>query len=391
MGVPPETTTEIESDTDGLTPIATVSVILPAYNEEEAIPIVVSDIRAHVPHAEIVVVDDASTDATYDVAKAEGCIVVRHEVNRGKGAGLRTGFDASHGDFVIFMDADATYPAGAVPEMVRLLADNDYVRADRAIDATNTPWINRIGNKVMERTLQTLHGLTPGDHLSGLYGFRRKSFEALGTDAQGFDIEVEIGIKVKEQNMTTASFSIDYLPRVGDKKLQPVQDGARILGRILRLVLIYRPLLLFGVPGAFLTIVSLVAAILLAGGPVRTGYLGLSVHTFIVAALGVLAGFQLLNFGVAGAAYRQSLGFSVSPQITRITSPKARAISATAGTILTVGCGIWLLVTIIGWIASGGPEFTATRALVSSATGAVFGLQLLSASLFVTLLAEKTR
>jgi hypothetical protein len=58
---------------------------------------------------------------------------------------------------------------------------------------------------------------------------------------------------------------------------------------------------------------------------------------------------------------------------------------------LTVGCGVWLLVTIIQWIVSGGPEFTATRALVSSATGAVFGLQLLSASLFMTLLAEKTR
>jgi hypothetical protein len=66
-------------------------------------------------------------------------------------------------------------------------------------------------------------------------------------------------------------------------------------------------------------------------------------------------------------------------------------VAATIGTLLAVGCGIWLLVTIVGWVVSGGPVFTATRALVSSATGAVFGLQLLSASLFVTLLAEKAR
>lgn len=391
MRVPAETDIDTSRDLPDSHGVPRVSVILPAYNEAEAIPIVVRDIRAHVPDAEIVVVDDASTDQTADIAREAGCVVVRHDVNRGKGAGLRTGFKASHGDYVIFMDADATYPAAAVPKIVQLLATNDYVRADRAIDASNTPRINRIGNKVMERTLQTLHGLSPGDHLSGLYGFRREAFEALGTDAQGFDIEVEIGIKVKEQDMTSASVPIEYLPRVGDKKLQPLQDGARILGRILRLVLIYRPLLLFGVPGAFLTTVSLVAAVLLAGGPVRTGYLGLSIHTFIVAALGVLAGFQLLTFGIAGAAYRQSLGFSVSPQITRVTSPKARAVFATIGTVLTVGCGVWLLVTIIQWIVSGGPEFTATRALVSSATGAVFGLQLLSASLFMTLLAEKTR
>jgi hypothetical protein len=389
--VPAETELETTRDRPERKEVGRVSIVLPAYNEAGAIPIVVNDIRAHVPDAEIVVVDDASTDETAEIAREAGCTVVRHETNRGKGAGLRSGFRASHGEYVIFMDADATYPAAAVPEMVQLLSENDYVRADRAIDASNTPLINRIGNKVMERTLQTLHGLRPGDHLSGLYGFRREAFEALGTDAQGFDIEVEIGIKVKEQNMTSTSVPIDYLPRVGDKKLQPLQDGARILGRILRLVLIYRPLLLFGVPGAFLTIVSLVAAVLLASGPVQTGYLGLSIHTFIVAALGVLAGFQLLTFGIAGAAYRQSLGFSVSPHITRVTSPRARAVAATIGTLLAVGCGIWLLVTIVGWVLSGGPVFTATRALVSSATGAVFGLQLLSASLFVTLLAEKAR
>lgn len=384
-----------ETTTDASTPHATtsspqVSVILPAYNEAEALPVVVKDIRENVPGAEIVVVDDASSDATAKVAQDLGCVVRSHHTNRGKGSAMRTGFDASTGGIVVFMDADATYPAGAIPEMVSLLNDHDYVRADRAIDASNTPWVNRVGNTMMERALQTLHGLDRGDHLSGLYAFNRDSFDALHTEAKGFDIEVEIGIKVKERGMDTATLPIDYLPRVGEKKLSPLRDGIRILGRILRLVLIYRPLLLFGIPGAILTVVSLVAAVALANGPIVTGYLGLSIHTFIVAALGVLAGFQLMTFGVASAVYKRQLGFSVSPAVATLTSPKSRTVTAIVGTVLVVICGLWLLVTIVSWLVSGAPEFTATRALVAAATGAVFGLQMLSASLFITLLSDRT-
>ncbi len=369
----------------------TVSVVLPALNEREALPIVVADIRHHLPDCEIVVVDDGSGDETAAVARGLGCLVIQHATNQGKGSALRTGFAASSGDVIICMDADATYPGSAIPKLVSLLADHDYVRADRAINRSNAPRINRIGNAVMRVVLQTLHGLRPGDHLSGLYGFRADIFEGLSTDATGFDIEVEIGVKAKERGLRIATMPIEYRPRVGDKKLHPLKDGVRILGRIIRLVLVYRPLLLFGLPGLTLMVVSLVAAFALAGGPIVTSYLGLSIHTFIVASLGVLAGFQLVTFGIAGAVYRRHLGFRVSPALDAITSPNARTIAAITGAAVTTVCGIWLTVTIVGWIATGGPEFTATRSLVLTATSAVFGLQLLSASLFVTLVTSRAR
>lgn len=365
-------------------------MILPALNEEEAIPIVVDDIRKWVPDAEIIVVDDGSSDASAQVAQNLGCVVVRHDHNKGKGASLRSGLAVAQGQAIISMDADATYPASAIPEMAELLRDHDYVRAERKIDDSNTPYVNRVGNKALGATLQTLHGLGKGDHLSGLYGFKAGVLEDLGTEASGFDIEVEIGIKVKERSLSVAVIPIEYLPRVGEKKLSPASDGAKILGRILRLVLTYRPLLLFGLPGLILAAISLIAAIALSGGPIITGYLGLSVHTFIVSALGILAGFQLMVFGVAGAVYRQHLGFEPSPTLAAITSTKARTISAIGGGLLTVICGVWLVIMIFGWVLAGGPEFTATRSLVFAATGAVFGLQLVSASLFVTMLSDRT-
>ncbi|GMR02888.1 MAG: hypothetical protein BMS9Abin20_1241 [Acidimicrobiia bacterium] len=367
------------------------SVVLPAFNEEEALPTVVADIRASVPHAEIIVVDDGSYDATAQIAQDLGCVLVSHGHNRGKGSALRSGLGKAQGDKVIIMDADATYPASAIPRMVELLEDHDFVRADRLIDDSNTPYINRVGNGALGATLRTLHGLGPGDHLSGLYGFRAGVLEDLATEATGFDIEVEIGIKVKERALSVAVLPIEYLPRIGAKKLNPLRDGARILGRILRLVLIYRPLLLFGLPGLVLATASLIGAVALSRGPIVTGYLGLAIHTFIVSSLGILAGFQLMIFGIAGAVYRQHLGFRSSRLLDAMTSPTARTIAAIVGGLLTIIGGVWLAVTIIGWIVAGGPEFTATRSLVFTATGAVFGLQLLSASLFVTLLSDRTR
>lgn len=368
-----------------------VSVILPALDEEEALPTVVEDVRQWVPGAEIIVVDDGSEDATAQVAQSLGCVVVSHDHNRGKGSAMRSGLGRARGMNVIIMDADATYPAAAIPAMVDLLEDHDFVRAERKIDHSNTPYVNRVGNRILGATLRTLHGLGPGDHLSGLYGFRAGVLEGLGTEATGFDIEVEIGIKAKERSLRIGVLPIEYLPRIGEKKLSPASDGVRILGRILRLVLIYRPLVLFGLPGLILAATSLMAAVALSGGPIITGYLGLAIHTFIVAALGILAGFQLMVFGIAGAVYRQHLGFRSSPVLDAVTSPTARTVAAILGGSLTVICGVWLGATIIGWIIAGGPEFTATRSLVFTATGAVFGLQLVSASLFVTLLSDHTR
>jgi dolichol-phosphate hexosyltransferase len=361
------------------------TIVLPAFDEAEALPLVVEDIRSVLgPDADIVVVDDGSSDGTAGVAERLGCRLTVHEVNRGKGAAIRSGIAAATGDIVIVMDADATYPAATIPLMIDLLADHDFVRAERHIDASNTPAINRVGNVLLGKALTSLHGLEPGDYLSGLYGARRSVFESLSTEADGFDIEVEIGIKSQANDLSVATVPTEYRPRVGDKKLEPISDGVGILRRILMLVLLYRPLMLFAVPGLVLMVLSIIGALALSRGPIVTDYLGLSIHTFIVAALGVLAGFQLVVFGLAAALYRTRLGFTPSVWLERITSPGLRSAMAIIGTALAVASGIWLAVLIIGWLASGGPEFTETRSLVFAAAGFVFGLQLASAAMFLT-------
>ena len=206
------------------------------------------------------------------------------------------------------MDADATYPVPAIKEMVELLDENDLVRGIRDSEPESMPIVNRFGNWLFNKLLALSHGLEGSDHLSGLYAMRRSAAVRLGTEAQGFDIETEIGIKAQARGLRQATVPISYLPRVGQKKLNPWKDGLRILGRVIVLLLIYNPTLTFIVPGLVLMAISVTGAILLSNGPVSPFFLGLDNNSFIVAALGVLAAFQLTIFGVAAALYGVEAG-----------------------------------------------------------------------------------
>ena len=121
---------------------------------------------------------------------------------------------------------------------------------------------------MFNKLLAISHGLEGSDHLSGLYAIRRSEAVRLGTEARGFDIETEIGIKAKARGLREATIPISYLPRVGEKKLSAGRDGLRILGRVIVLLLIYNPTITFIVPGLILMAISVTGAILLSSGPV---------------------------------------------------------------------------------------------------------------------------
>src|SRR6185503_21043411 len=105
------------------------SIIIPAYNEEESIVSVIDEIRNHLKQAEldfpIIVVDDGSTDQTSQKAESRGVTVLRHDENIGYGASLKTGIRYAETEWVIIIDADGTYPASAIPEMIKYAKTQD--------------------------------------------------------------------------------------------------------------------------------------------------------------------------------------------------------------------------------------------------------------------------
>ncbi len=119
------------------------TVILPAYNEAEALPSVLSGLFAVLDRRyEVIVVNDASSDDTATIAQRYPCQLLNHPFNRGKGAAVRTGLMVARGRFIIVMDADNTYPPEAIPEMVQALQEVDFVRCSRSVGASNisTAW-----------------------------------------------------------------------------------------------------------------------------------------------------------------------------------------------------------------------------------------------------------
>ena len=310
-------------------------------------------------------------------------------MNLGKGAAMATGARLARGDYLVFIDADATYPVDAIPQLVEMLGDHDIVRGERPTESPNIPPMNRLGNRVFNRLLGSFHQLEGHDIMSGLYGMSRHAYDTLRLESAGFDIEVEIGVKAKQRGLSLGTVDIDYNPRVGDKKLRPVRDGLNILGRVAGMAILYSPTVTFLIPGVVIMGLGLIGAIALADGPVFLGEIGLSINSFVLATLSVLAGFQLVVLGVAATLYRVETGVAPRAWVMTLASRPVRLASATAGVLLAGFGAVRLIVLVVSWISDGAGAFQETEALVIAASLFVFGLQLMSAGLFLSIFAGR--
>ena len=211
------------------------TIIIPAYKEEQGLPIVLEKIFKIVDDTyEVIVVDDGSPDKTSEKASSFACRLIRHEQNQGKGEAMKTGVKESQGENIIFIDADNTYPVEAIPNMAKLLERFDMVVASRTKGRENIPRFNRIGNFIFSHLIRYLYGSKVKDPLSGLYGLKKAHFERMQFNSKGFSIETEIAIKAAKMKLRVAESDIEYKPRLGKQKLAGIKDGWKILQVILK-------------------------------------------------------------------------------------------------------------------------------------------------------------
>jgi glycosyltransferase involved in cell wall biosynthesis len=217
------------------------SIILPAYNEEHGIAAVLRSLRPVLDgRYEVIVVDDGSTDRTALVAELWGARVVRHEVNRGKGAALRTGFQASAADHLVTLDADGTYPVRAIPELVRLLEHGHGMAIGTRRGRGSMSPVNRMGNHLFRTAISVTARRRVRDPLSGMYGLRRDVVERLDLRSEGFGIETEIVIKAARAGASIVEIPIEYAERIGESKLNPWRDGL-VISRTIATLLMRSP------------------------------------------------------------------------------------------------------------------------------------------------------
>jgi glycosyltransferase involved in cell wall biosynthesis len=252
-----------------------IAVLIPCYNEAEAITAVVRDFAAALPEATIYVYDNNSRDATRERAAAAGA-VVRTETSQGKGNVVRRMFADVEAEVYVLVDGDGTYDAASARRMVDYLLQEslDMVNAARVpVAAAAFRPGHVLGNRMLSRTVTAIFGDRIRDLLSGYRVFSRrfvKSFPALAT---GFETETELTVHALELRLPVAEIETPYRDRPAGSvsKLRTYRDGFRILGTIFSLVKEERPLQFFASVAVALTLAALVLAAPLVTEFARTG------------------------------------------------------------------------------------------------------------------------
>ena len=215
-----------------------VSVVLAAHDEAGAIGRVVRAIRRTLPDAEVLVVDDGSTDATAAQAQAAGARVHSLAANAGKGIALRTGLDDARGAELVVLDADGQDDPTEIPRLLRALRGGaDLVIGSRFLgrfDEGAIRPIDRVGNRALTSAFNLLYGTTLTDSQAGFRAMRAELWARLHVTARRYDVETDVLAQAVRAGARVVEVPVTRRPRhEGRTGLSAVRDGTRILRRML--------------------------------------------------------------------------------------------------------------------------------------------------------------
>lgn len=280
-----------------------LTVLLPAYNEELAIERVLREtVDALADESfrfEILVVDDASTDRTAELAEAFALEcwqcpirVVRCPQNRGAGAARKVGVRAARGEIVVMLDADGTYPAAAICDLLPHFPVYDQVNGARTSEQGTHPWLRRPAKWLIRKLACYLTGYRIPDLNTGLKAFKRTTMLPwLWVVPDGFSCVTTMTLAFLTNGHPVAYVPIEYRPRIGHSKFHPIKDTLAYLSTVLRIVLYFRPLKVFLPLAALLIAFGCLkgAASLVWTGSLQESDVIIFVAGFMTAMLGLVA------------------------------------------------------------------------------------------------------
>lgn len=194
-----------------------LTIIIPAYNEAKSIGLVLEDLkRTKLP---IIVVDDGSKDSTFAEASKYSVVVIKHKINLGKGAALKTGCQAAFGkgaDGIIIMDSDGQHKAKDLEKFIQALEkeNNEVVFGSRNW-TRGIPLVRYLGNKFASVLVNILFGIYVSDLICGYRGLTKKAFEKINWESTGYDVETEMVVKTALKKLKYCEVSVEtvYLDR----------------------------------------------------------------------------------------------------------------------------------------------------------------------------------
>ncbi len=276
-----------------------ISVVIPAYNEEGAIAQTIESARAalaqgHLSPGEVIVVDDASTDRTAELAERAGARVIRHPGNAGYGRSLKDGILAAQHDIIVIADADGTYPLDKIPELVDVHKKGfSLVVGARQGNNLDSSLMKKGLRWILKWIVEFTTGRPIADINSGLRVFSKKEIVPFfPTLSNAFSFTTSMTLAYMMSSLYVTFIPIPYHKRVGEVKVRLFRDALRTFQYITEAILIYNPIKLFLVLAGLVAVFSVVLALLGFNyydlPLVRLGVLGFFISALIIA-LGFLA------------------------------------------------------------------------------------------------------
>lgn len=252
--------------------MTTLTVVIPAWNEEDGILAIIERVLAIEPALpavgvtglELIVVDDGSSDRTAELAAGRaGVRLIQHRRNGGYGAALKTGFACAQGDLIGFLDADGTYPPEHFPALCQTLQDSDadIVIGSRMAGAeSEMPRVRWLGNKLFASLVSLISAERISDSASGMRVFKKSILDRIYPLPDGLNLTPVMSTRALHEGLRMVERPIPYSERVGRSKLSVTRDGVRFAQSIVWTALSYNPARLLGMLGlSILGISTLIA------------------------------------------------------------------------------------------------------------------------------------
>jgi glycosyltransferase involved in cell wall biosynthesis len=364
---------------------ATVSVVLPALNEEQTIGPCIRAIQKAFQDYGLrgeIIVADSSTDRTPEIARSMGAIVI-HPVARGYGNAYLTGFNIAAGEYVVMGDADGTYDFTELPALIApLRVDTDLVIGSRfagKMEPGAMTWLHRyIGNPFLTWLLNRIFGTHFTDTHSGYRAIRRDALKQLHLTSTGMEFASEMLVAANRESLRIAEVPIRYLPRKTPSKLHSFADGWRHV----RFILLLRPIPFIAIPGLIFALIGMALVSLLALGAAET-----HAHTVILGGFLLVAGVQALLTGAMINVYSVIHGYEKRSRTTEIILRyhNLERFLILGGLLILTGIVLGFSI-ITEWIESGYGSLSQIANAILSLSAISVGVQIIFFAIFLSMM-----
>ena len=276
-------------------------ICLPAYNEARNIADIVKLAKKYA--TEVIVCDDGSVDDTSNAAKAAGATVIRHAINKGYGAAIKTLFEAAKvrgADIMVTIDSDGQHNADQIPDLIQPILDEeaDIVIGSRFLERGDSkiPLYRSVGIKTLTKFAQLASYRNLTDGQSGFRAYGKRAISHINLHERGMAVSAEILFKAKEMDLKIKEVPVTISYEVEDSSTHnPVSHGVRVLTAIIKFISIRHPLASYGLPGVGFILIALYFTFQVAE-LAQTGYF--STNMIIIAVGSAILGLIFVVTGI---------------------------------------------------------------------------------------------